>query len=150
MSYSSPIIKSKRANFLDIIGIDCYNIINDYKNEMETYEKQINNIQKCIKNKSRETYIIDMKLKHFLEYYKKTKMTIKLEYNIIISKNEYEINYFQYKLDETFIDLLNVEKIYYTKTSGKDMITLVLKTYIPEENDYIFKKLISKTLELKK
>jgi hypothetical protein len=44
----SPIITSQRAGLLDIIGPDCWDIIDDYKNSIEEYEQNFINIEECL------------------------------------------------------------------------------------------------------
>ena len=137
-------------DILDIIGKDCYNIIKEYKEELELYEQNVRFIKKCINEKDIEKkYNIDMSLETFYLYYEELENKIILEYNIIINKNNYEINYYKYSLKNEMVKLLNIENICYCKSYGKDVLTLILKPKEEYFNDYLFNTLLSTSMKLK-
>ena len=51
-TFSSPIITSRRCKLLDIVGPDCWNIIDDYKQSIEQYEQNIEQCEQNIENKN--------------------------------------------------------------------------------------------------
>lgn len=101
-------------SFVDFIGSDCFNIIIDYKNSIETYENNFISIDNCFdKMDSYKRYEIDITLKDFLKHYMKKYFLFRIELKIMINNNYYRIKYSPYDLLFTFLHIFNVEYIQY-------------------------------------
>jgi len=93
----SPVLNSRRAKLLNIIGPDCYRIIEDYKESIERYEKNFKDIDECInKQDSTKKYDMTINLEEFRNYCLKNKYKINIEFKIKMGQH---INFASYSLD---------------------------------------------------
>jgi len=114
----SPIITSQRAGLLDIIGPDCWNIIDDYKNSIEEYEQNFINIENCLEECNIDkTFNLVINLQEFYDYCidKEYNIIFKISINNKISSNSYSLNSLNCNYLR-FIKLYNMNFHYVVKT----------------------------------
>ena len=112
----SPVITSNKASLLDIIGPDCYNIIEDYKESIERYEQNFVDIDECFENQNTfKVYELAINLEDLKDYCLKKDYRFHIEFTIKINGNESRVTYPLNVLKRTYLRYLNVSTIKYTR-----------------------------------
>ena len=102
----------------ELIGKDCANIIYDYKNQIEEYERKIKIINNCLTLKNNKKYNININFQEFYEYYKTNyNFTINFQIKLLsgVKPNLHDID----KLNSTYFDKIKIINIQY-KASAYD------------------------------
>ena len=100
----SPVITSQRAKLISIIGPDCWNIIDDYKNSMEKYEQNFINIDECLKLKNKnKTYNLDINLNEFKKHCDNKQYDFKIVFDITINNKLNSTSYFLNKINSNYL-----------------------------------------------
>jgi archaellum component FlaC len=139
----SPIITSTKATLLDIIGEDCFNIIEDYKNEIERYEQNFKDIKECINSENYlKKYNMTIDLSDFRDFYIKNNDN-RIEFKIIIDNQIHRIKHNIKDLVPTYLYLLRIESMRYKETLYREkIIELMLGEYKEDEMKQLEKILI--------
>jgi len=116
----SPIITSQRAALLNIIGPDCWDIIDDYKNSIENYELNFINIDKCLNEKIPVIkYKLNINLQEFSDYCSRKQYDFKVKFDITINNKVNSTSYFLKKINSNYlkhIKLFNISFHYGART----------------------------------
>jgi len=112
----SPVITSRVATLLDIIGPDVYNIIEDYKESIERYEQNFVDIDECFENRNTlKTYQMTLNLEDFKDYCLEKDYNFHVEFIIKINGNESKVTYPLNVLRKTCLRYLNISTIRFIK-----------------------------------
>lgn len=118
----SPVVTSTKANLLDIIGEDCFNIIDDYKTGLERYEQNFNDIEECVTSHNfLKKYEMTIDVLDFREYYIKN-YDYRIEFKIIIDNQIHRVKHNIKDLVPTYLYLLKIEYMRYKETLYREKI----------------------------
>ena len=119
----SPVITSVKPTLLNIIGEDCYKIIEDYKNGLERYEQNFTEIDECIKSKNHlKKYEMTIDLQEFRSYYIEKSYTHRIEFKIIIDSQIHRIKHTIENLVPTYLYLLKIQTMRFKETVYRETI----------------------------
>jgi len=140
----SPVISSMKPTLLNIIGPDCYNIIEDYKNSIERYEQNFKDIDECVKEKDdRKCYKMTLNLEEFRDYYMKNNYKFNREFKIKIGEHTNMASYSLDYLKPMYLKYLNIKTLRYKeKYDSKPWLELYFGEYTKNDIGLIEKILI--------
>ena len=102
----------------NLIGNDCLNIIKDYKNEMDVYEKQYDLLDGFIKSNSGEMDTLELNIAYidFKDYFIRKGINYNLKFQIEIYGNNSKMNSKMWDLDlekdnDTLLKDFNISEI---------------------------------------
>ena len=145
----SPIITSVRCGLLDIIGPDCWDIIDEYKQSIEKYEQNFININKCLNESNPDKlFNLTINLEEFRDYCLDKDYDFNIIFKITINNKLNSTSYSLNSLNNNylrFIKLYNINFHHAVKThndiSNNYFIVLDLGSHYTDDIN-LFQKVI--------
>jgi len=140
----SPVVTSAKATLLDIIGEDCFNIIDEYKNGLERYEQNLEDIDDCVKSRNHlKKYDMTIDLFDFRKYYLEKKYGFRIEMKIIIDNHIHRVKHSIEELVPTYLYLLHIKYMRFKETIYREpLMELMIGDYKEDEMTQIEKIII--------